>query len=92
MIPIVEVKEPSNWYELFDIEFKFDKEENSMYKCQNIITYDIETSNGFNVNGEAIEFNHDKYNNDEEYRKLIQEKSEPISCLYIWQFAIEWQN
>ena len=91
MIPVVNVTEPSDWYELFDIEFKFDKEENSMYKCQNIITYDIETSNGFNVNGEAIEFDHDKFNNDEEYRKLI-EKSEPLSCLYIWQCAIEWQD
>lgn len=91
MIPVVNVTEPSEWDEMYDIEFSFIKDDHLIYKCNNIITYDIETSNGFNVNGEAIEFEHDKYNNDEEFRKLI-DNSEQVSCLYVWQMAIEWQN
>lgn len=58
---------------------------------QNLMAYDTETSNGILDGARAIPFNHHLYLTDEKYRKLI-DTSEKISCVYLWQFAIEDDN
>lgn len=92
MIKVVEVKTVSEWEEIYDIAFSFISGKHGSKECQNIITYDIETSNGWvGSDGNVLGFDHDKYKFDEEYQKFI-DTAEAVSCLYIWQYAIEWQE
>jgi len=88
MLNVLNITKPSNLDEINDIEFKFmpDKHDNKF--CQNIITFDIETSTGYFKDGRCIGFDHDKYNNDEDFRELI-DSSEPMSIMYTWQCAVE---
>lgn len=81
-----------NWERLYDVSFKFEKGSYKSYACQNLMTFDIETSNGWRQpDGTVIGFDHNRYNSDEEYKKMI-DLGEPVSLLYVWQFAIEDDN
>lgn len=58
-------------------------------EVQNIITFDIETSNGFRQpDGTTIGFSHDLYKKNPE----IYVKSTPVSLMYVWQTAVETGN
>lgn len=76
--------------ELDNIKFNITRDSTSkfeQYVCQNIITFDIETSNLF-VDPKthiAEGFSFDKALSDPKYYKRL----EPISCMYIWQCAVE---
>lgn len=92
MIKVVDVVEFSDWDEIYDINFNFTSGKHGSKELQNIITFDIEQSNGWLLpDYTVIGFDHDKYNTDEEYQKLI-DTSQAISVLYIWQMAIETQD
>lgn len=82
------------WYstdyeeDLRNIEFQFeDDEKDSRRYCITIMTGDTETSNGVAYKGKAVEYDADRYIEDEEYRKIIDENPK-ISVLYFWQWAI----
>lgn len=80
---------PNLWPEVYDIKFHFEKGDYKSYACQNIMTFDIETSNGWRQpDGTVIGFDHQQYNSNEEYKNMI-DLGEPVSLLYVWQFAIE---
>ena len=83
---------PNNWPDLYDITFKFEKGSFNSYACQNLMAFDIETSNGWRQpDGTVIGFDHDQYNSNEEYKNMI-DLGEPVSLLYVWQYAIEDTN
>lgn len=79
----------NEWDDVYGIEFKFLKGSYSSRSVDTIMCFDIETSNGWRQpDGSVIGFDHDKYNNDEEYRNMI-DLGEPVSLMYVWQMAIE---
>ena len=88
MINVLNITKPNKTDDIFDIEFKFYVDKYGNKHCDNIIAYDIEASTGYYINGKAFGFDHDKYNNDENYRKMI-DKAQPVSCQYNWQCAVE---
>lgn len=88
MINVLNITKPNVITDIYDIEFKFNIDKYGNKYCDNIITFDIETSTGYYKDGQAIGFDHDKYNNDEDYQKLI-DSSEPMSIMYTWQCAVE---
>lgn len=89
-----------DWNEVYDIEFRFSTGLHDSKNCNTLISFDIETSNGWRQpDGTVIGFDHDKYNiqydedgnviaGDLNYHNTI-DNGEPVSCLYIWQMAIE---
>lgn len=80
--------------DLKKVEFFFNKSQgkNKQTICENIITYDIETSNGFRLdNGDIVGFDMKKYDSDEDYRNMI-DNAEPQSLLYVWQCSVESKN
>ena len=80
---------PNDWPEIYDINFHFEKGSYKSYACQNLIAFDIETSNGWRQpDGTVIGFDHDQYNSNEEYKNMI-DLGEPVSLLYVWQVAVE---
>lgn len=80
---------PNNWPEVYDITFNFERGSYKSFACQNIQTFDIETSNGWRQpDGTVLGFDHNLYNTDESYKKQI-DLGEPVSLLYVWQYAIE---
>lgn len=79
----------NDWDDIYDITFKYTTGLHSSSICQTLFAFDIETSNGWRQSdGTVVGFDHDKYKNDEAYRNSI-DYGEPVSCLYIWQIAIE---
>ena len=78
--------------DLKKVEFFFNKSKNKQTICENIITFDIETSNGFRLdNGDIVGFDMKKYDSDEDYRNMI-DNAEPQSLLYVWQCSVESKN
>lgn len=113
MIPVVNVTKFSDWSELQNIQFntspKSSKKSNryQVFQCQNIITFDIETSNGYLMeNGLVHQWDgilYEKYNRNNPYLPNTKEwknyrdnnpfdKAVKVSLMYIWQCAIETQN
>lgn len=90
MLAVQNITKPNKPDDLYKIQFFFTRGRYNQYTLQNIITYDIETSTVYRKKGtnEAIGFDHELYNSDEEYKKMIDE-AEPLSIMYHWQFAIE---
>lgn len=88
MINVLNITKPNNTDDINNIEFKFNVDKYGTKHCDNIITFDIETSTGYYKDGKAIGFDHDKYNSDDDYKKLI-DISEPMSIMYTWQCAVE---
>lgn len=90
----------TDYDDVFKIHFNFTKGKYDTYFLQSLITFDIETSNGWTQpDGHVIGFDHDKYNvkydndgnvitGDPEYKEKI-DNGNPVSCLYLWQMAIE---
>lgn len=92
MLKVLNITKPNSIEDLYDIQFKFNKGDYKSMACQTLMAFDIETSNGWaQPNGEVIGFSHEKYNTDEEYKKMIDEGT-PVSLLYVWQIAIESQD
>ena len=79
----------NEWDDIYGIEFKYEKSSHNCFSVNTIMCFDIETSNGWRQpDGSTIGFDHIKYNNDEEYKKMI-DLGEPCSLMYVWQYAIE---
>ena len=78
MIKVEEIKNTSQWTDIYKIRFKFHRT-NYFEILDNIITFDTETSNGFmQPDHTVIGFNHELYDNDEEYRNKIDNAVEDI--------------
>ena len=83
-----------DYYDLKYIEWDFRKSSGKfpVSILNNIITYDIETSNGFRLdNGDIIGLDQKRYDSDDDYKHLI-DSAEPQSLLYVWQCAVESAN
>ena len=92
MLKVCNVTKFNDWEEIKDIVFMFNDGDYQSHRCQNLMAFDIETSNGFRQpDGTVLGFNHELYNSDEEYRKKI-DNGEAMSVMYIWQIAIENQG
>ena len=89
----------SDWESIYDVKFQFTDGDHQAKICQTIITFDIETSNGFRqTDGNVIGFDHIKYNKiidgkdnplyDEAYHNAI-ENGIPVSLTYVWQCAVD---
>ncbi|MBO7733330.1 MAG: hypothetical protein J6S67_12270 [Methanobrevibacter sp.] len=77
------------WDEIYNIPFTYSKGLYQSRFCQCLCAFDIEVSNGWRQSdGSVLGFDHDKYKNDESYRDAI-DNGDPVSCLYIWQIALE---
>ena len=72
------------------IEWRFTTSTKSKVSTlQNIITFDIETSNGYRLpDGKIIGIDIHKYIKDEKYAEII-DNAEEESLLYIWQCSVE---
>lgn len=83
-----------DYYDLKYIEWDFRKSSGKfpVSTLQSIITFDIETSNGFRLdNGDIIGLDQKRYDSDDDYKHLI-DSAEPQSLLYVWQCAVESAN
>ena len=80
-----------NYDELADIKFKFVTTEYGGRECDNLMSLDIENSNGFYdpTTGKVHSFSHKKYNGNKRYRHMIDDACLPASLVYLWQYAIE---
>ncbi len=80
-----------NFDDLKKISWKFNTKDKSSV-LQNIITFDIETSNGYRTfDGKVIGIDIEKYISDTDYAKMIDE-AEAQSLLYVWQCSVESMN
>lgn len=87
MLNVLNITKPNNIDDIDKILFTFNKGKFANYYCENIVTFDIETTTAYKVGDEAIPFDHEKYNSDEAYREMI-DNSTPISIMYCWQMAV----
>ena len=80
----------NKWSDIYKIKFNFTTGAYKSKILQTICCFDIETSNGWRQpDGKVIGFDHQLYKSDEEYRNKIDNLGSPVSCLYVWQMAIE---
>lgn len=101
MINVINITKPNDPMDLFNVKFRFaaktfnGKEVSRV--CQNIITFDIETSNGY-VDENGVVHTFDKVRYDAEfdleksergYQDFIDNKCTPVSLMYMWQCCIE---
>lgn len=92
MINVVHPTSSCNYDEVYDIKFAFTTGKYNSYACETIITFDTESSNGYQLdNGVVIGWDGQRYVDDECYRNMI-DSAEPCALLYYWQCAIEWQD
>lgn len=79
-----------NYDDVKKIEWRFTKAvKGNVSTLQNIITFDIETSNGYRLpDGKIIGLDIHKYVKDEKYAEMI-DNAEEESLLYIWQCSVE---
>lgn len=79
-----------NYDDVKKIEWRFTKAvKGNVSTLQNIITFDIETSNGYRLpDGKIIGIDIHKYVKDEKYAEMI-DNAEEESLLYIWQCSVE---
>ena len=90
MVKVVDITEFSSLDEIQNINFKFQKDSTSKFNqivTQNLISFDIETSNGYrNPSTGVVEpFIHNiAILNPDHYKHL-----EPVSLMYVWQCAVE---
>lgn len=108
MLKVLRNVNVSDTSDIYNIEFKFTDGNYKSKQCQSLMTFDIETSNGFRLNDNTvIKFEHDRYNefiysdelnkdirneNYDENYKNLIDNAEPVSLMYCWQFAIESQD
>ena len=80
------------WNDVYDIAFKFNKGAYDSKSCQQLISFDIETSSGWRQpDGSVIGFNHFLYKHSTKYQSMI-DNGQPVSVMYVWQMAIEDGN
>ena len=79
-----------NYDDVKKIEWRFTKAvKGNVSTLQNIITFDIETSNGYRLpDGKIIGIDIHKYVKDKKYAEMI-DNAEEESLLYIWQCSVE---
>lgn len=78
----------TDFNKIYDIKFIY-KKDKFVVNIENAMAYDTETTNGVMLpNHRAITFNHYKYNNDPEFKSMI-DNNPKVSCVYMWQFGIE---
>jgi hypothetical protein len=83
------ITKPNDIDDLYQIQFFFLPGEYGNVYCENIITFDIETSTGYLLpNGTVIRLKRKKYIKSKKYRKMIDEAI-PLSIMYTWQCAVE---
>ena len=87
MLKVLNITKPNPIDDIDNILFTFTKGKYGVFNCQNIVTFDIETTTSYIVDGEAVQFDYIKYDNDPEYRKMI-DNAIPISTMYCWQMAV----
>ena len=87
MLNVLNITQPNPIEDIEKILFNFHKGKYGIYHCENIVTFDIETTTSFIINGKCERFDKKRYDNDEDYRKMI-DKAEPISNMYCWQMAV----
>lgn len=82
-----------DYNDLKKIEWQFNKNSKSkLSTLQNIITFDIETSNGYRLSdGKVIGLDIEKYVSDKSYADMIDD-AEAQSLLYVWQCSVESMN
>ena len=89
MVKVVDITEFSSLDEIQNINFKFQKDSTSKFNqivTQNLISFDIETSNGYrNPSTGVVEpFIHNiAILNPDHYKHL-----EPVSLMYVWQLRL----
>lgn len=101
MIRVMNITSPNDPSDLYKIQFTYAtktyKGKSSSYIAQQIITIDIETSNGYAMkNGEVIAFDKERYDaefdlpeTERAYQDLIDNQCTPVSLMYMWQVGIE---
>ena len=88
MLKVLNIDKVNEIDDIYKIKFEFEKGSYNTYKCENIITYDIESSSGsMQKDGRVIGFSHYKYNNDEEYKKAFDDGVK-VAVQYTWQVAV----
>lgn len=101
MIRVMDIKKPDDWSELYNIDFRFaqkiGRKGKVMLHCENLATFDIETSNGLcDDAGNVHKLNKKQYDDeyaiecvkDRPYQSFVS-TCQPVSLMYIWQLAIE---
>lgn len=83
-------KRSFDYEDLKYVEWKFNKNsKNKSSFLENIITFDIETANGYRLSdGKVVGIDIYKYVKDKDYANLI-DGAEPQSLLYVWQCSVE---
>lgn len=101
MINVLNITKPNDPKDLMNIEFwfvpKIFRGKISSHIAQNIITFDIETSNGYAMeDGTVLAFDKERYDSEFDlpeteraYQDLIDNHCEPVSLMYMWQCCIE---
>ena len=101
MINVLNITSPNNNTDLYKIKFKFVpksfKGKSDVMITQNIMTFDIETSNGYvDENGDVHSFDKERYDaefdkptTERAYQEFIDQKCKPVSLMYMWQICIE---
>ena len=77
-----------DWNTIDSVKFNFTQKSNNKfnsYYCENIMTFDIEASNGFINNGIAEGFKHENVLSDPAY----YEKMGKASLMYVWQYGLD---
>lgn len=95
MLKPLNITKPNDFDDMYNIIFSFHKLKYGVYQAQNVAAFDTEFTTLFvTPDGDAIPFDQEAYDKafDEEdpdtsFKDLI-EKSEPISIMWSWQFAI----
>lgn len=83
------ITKPNDIDDIYKIQFFFLPGKYGNVYCENIITFDIETSTGYLLpNGMVVDFVPERYEACPKYRKMIDE-AEPMSLMYSWQCAVE---
>lgn len=92
MIKVVHPTSSCEYSEVYDIKFTFAKGKYNSYACETIITFDTESSNGYQLaNNVVIGWDGQRYVDDECYHNMI-DNAEPVALLYFWQCAVECQD
>ena len=101
MINVLNITTPNDPQDLFNIKFRYAaktfKGKEAAKICQNIITFDIETSNGYaDQNGDVHSFDKERYDaefdlpeTERAYQEFIDKKCTPVSLMYMWQCCVE---
>ena len=95
------MKEISQYLDIYNISYKIVNTNKRQKDLNNILSFDIEVSNGYRLpSGKVIPYTHKRYrkfiDNNKKRNAVgmkemnkIPEYSDPVSLMYIWQLAFE---